>query len=102
MVTVRRTPACQQDPGQGQTKYYLLQVRYDFEEWYRRCNTCAASRGPQTRSLGLMHQYNVGTSFERITIDVAGPFLHSDQGNRYLLIAVNYFSKWLEAYAISN
>jgi hypothetical protein len=49
-----------------------------------------------------MHQYNVGAPFERIAIDVAGPFLRSDHGNRYLLIAVDYFTKWLEVYANPN
>jgi hypothetical protein len=49
-----------------------------------------------------MHQYNVGAPFERIAIDVAGPFPRSDQGNRYLLIAMDYFAKWPEVYAIPN
>jgi transposase InsO family protein len=40
--------------------------------------------------------------FERIAIDVAGPFPRSHQGNRYLLIAMICFTKWSEAYAIPN
>jgi len=49
-----------------------------------------------------MHQYNVGTPFERIAIDIAGPFQESDKGNRYFLIAMDYFTKWPEVYAIPN
>jgi hypothetical protein len=49
-----------------------------------------------------MHQYNVGAPFERIAIDVTGPFPRSDQGNRYLLIAMDYFTKWPEAYGIPD
>jgi hypothetical protein len=49
-----------------------------------------------------MHHYSNGSLFERITIDVAGPFPWSDQGNRYLLITVYYFTKWPEACAIPN
>ena len=37
---------------------------------------------------------------ERIAIDVMGSFVLSDRGNRYLLVAMDYFSKWPEAYAI--
>jgi hypothetical protein len=37
-----------------------------------------------------------------IDVLVAGPFPWSDQGNRYLLIAMDYFTKWSEAYAIPN
>jgi hypothetical protein len=49
-----------------------------------------------------MHQYKVGAPFKRIAIDVAGPFPRSDQVNRYLLIAMDYFTKWPEVYAIPN
>jgi hypothetical protein len=49
-----------------------------------------------------MHQYNVRPLIKRIAIDVAGPFPWSDKGNRYLLIAMDYFTKWPEAYAILN
>jgi hypothetical protein len=41
-------------------------------------------------------------SFERTAIDVAEPFPRSDQRNRYLLIAIDYFTKWLQAWVIFN
>jgi hypothetical protein len=40
--------------------------------------------------------------FQRITIDMVGPFPRSDQGSRYHLIAMEYFTKWPEAYAIPD
>jgi transposase InsO family protein len=49
-----------------------------------------------------MHQRNVGTPLESIATDVEVAFPQSDQGNPYLLVAVDYFTKWPEAYAISN
>jgi hypothetical protein len=49
-----------------------------------------------------MHQYNVGAPFERIAIGIAGSFPESDNGNRYLLIAMDYFKKWPEVCAIPN
>ncbi|PNF14186.1 hypothetical protein B7P43_G12977 [Cryptotermes secundus] len=83
-------------------RFYWLQARTDIEKWCRQCDTCAASRGPRTKNRGQMHQYNVGAPFQRIAIDIAGPFPRSDQGNRYLLIAMDYFTKWPEVYAIPN
>jgi hypothetical protein len=49
-----------------------------------------------------MHQYNVGALFERIAIDVEGPFPRSDKGSCYLLITMDHFTKWPEAYAIPD
>jgi hypothetical protein len=83
-------------------RFYSLQARSDIEKWCQECDTCAASRGPRTRNRGQMHQYNVGAPFERLAIDVAGPCPLSDHGNQYILIAMDYFTKWPEAYAILN
>src|SRR3978361_2553900 len=66
----------------------------DVGDWCRRCTVCAAIKGPRTRSRGPMKQYNVGLPFERIAIDVAGPFPESERGKKYILIAMDYFSKW--------
>jgi hypothetical protein len=49
-----------------------------------------------------MHENNVGAPFENIAIYVAGPFPRREQGSRYLLIGMDYFTQWLEAYAIPN
>jgi hypothetical protein len=83
-------------------RFYRLQARSDIEKWCQECDTCAASRSPRTKNRGQMHQYNVGAPFERIAIDVAGPFPLSDQGNQYHLITMDYFTKWPEAHAIPN
>jgi hypothetical protein len=74
-------------------RYYWLHMKSNSERWCQQCDTCAASRGPRSRNQGLMHQYNVGAPFERIAVDITGPFLESDRGNRYLLVAMDYFTK---------
>ena len=41
-----------------------------------------AAKGPRSRSHGQMKQYNSGAPFERVAMDVAGPFPISKLGNR--------------------
>jgi hypothetical protein len=62
----------------------------------RQCDNCTASRGLWTRNRGQMHRYSVRAPFEMIAIDVARPFPYSDEGNRELLVAMDYFTKWPE------
>ncbi|KAI4872035.1 hypothetical protein NFI96_006518 [Prochilodus magdalenae] len=39
---------------------------------------------------------------ERVAVDILGPFPRSDKGNRYVLVAMDYFTKWPESYAIPD
>jgi hypothetical protein len=65
-------------------------------------DNCAASWGPRTRTRGLIYQYNVGATFERIAMGIAGPFPQSDKRNHYILFAMDYFTTWTEVYLIPN
>jgi hypothetical protein len=78
---VRRSLGCQQNPELCSAMVLLAPGRGDIERWCRLCDIRAASRGPWTRNWGQIHQYNVAVPFERVAIDVAGPFPRSDQGN---------------------
>lgn len=39
---------------------------------------------------------------ERVAVDVMGPFPRTDRGNRYVLVAMDYFTKWPEAYVLPD
>ena len=39
---------------------------------------------------------------ERVAIDIIGPLPETEQGNRYLLVAMDYFTKWPEVYPLPN
>ena len=41
-------------------------------------------------------------ALECIEIDVVGPFRESSKGNKYILTMIDIFTRWPEAYAISN
>lgn len=35
-------------------------------------------------------------------MDVLGPFPVTESGNQYLLVVIDYFTKWSEAYAVPD
>ena len=39
---------------------------------------------------------------EQLAIDILGPLPQSKQGNKYILIAADYFIKWVETYPLMN
>ena len=39
---------------------------------------------------------------ERVSIDVLGPLTETHQGNSYILVVGDYWTKWMEAYPIPD
>ncbi|GBP44168.1 hypothetical protein EVAR_31612_1 [Eumeta japonica] len=39
---------------------------------------------------------------ERIAVDIAGPSLATDNGNKDIVVVIDYVTKWLEMFAIPN
>ena len=39
---------------------------------------------------------------ERLHIDVLGPFIESNSGNKYVIMMVDQFSKWLECFPVPD
>lgn len=83
-------------------RFYWVGMRRDVTEWCRTCEVCAAKKGPPRAPQGPLQIHNAGAPMERVAIDIVGPFPVSSSGNRYILVAMDYFTKWPEAYAIPN
>ena len=49
-----------------------------------------------------MKHYDMGLPMEEIAIDLMDPFPESDSGNKYVLVVMDSFSKWMEAYPVPN
>ena len=49
-----------------------------------------------------MQQEPAGERFERIAIDVMGELPETVNGNKYILVLSDYFTKWTQAFAIKD
>ena len=41
-----------------------------------------------------------GYAFERVHIDIMGPLMETQKGNKYILVIVDQFTKWVEAFPL--
>ncbi|XP_060564385.1 uncharacterized protein LOC132723637 [Ruditapes philippinarum] len=74
----------------------------DIKRWCKTCDVCVSQKHPQRKAKAALKQYNVGAPLERIALDIMGPLPRSDEGNKYVLTIVDYFTKWIVAIPIKN
>ncbi|GFU63018.1 retrovirus-related Pol polyprotein from transposon 412 [Trichonephila clavipes] len=60
------------------------------------------SNGPRKRTRGRLQLYNVGVHFERIAFNILSPLPRSSDGNKNILVVMDYLTKWHEAYPIPD
>ena len=83
-------------------RFYWVGMRRDVIEWTRACDTCRARLGPQHQGRAPLQLYLSGAPMERVGVDITGPFPVTSSGNRFILVAMDYFTKWPEAYPLPN
>ena len=94
--------------GEDRTREQLKRRCY-FPGWSRflksflqACANCAQYyRGKPPRQGGLQ-PFSVGGPWELVSIDVTGPHTKTKRGNVYILTCQDYFSKWVECFALPN
>ncbi|GFY36382.1 retrovirus-related Pol polyprotein from transposon 412 [Trichonephila clavipes] len=83
-------------------RFYRNNGRSDVEKCCRTSDPCAAPKAPRKRTRGRLQLYNVGAPFERIAFDILGPLPRSSEDNNNILVVMDYFTKWSEAYPIPD
>jgi len=81
-------------------QYYWPQIFEDIRTYVQSCEECQR-RGKPTRTEPL-HPIKVGQPFDRIGMDIVGPLPTTEQGNKYIVVATDYLTKWPEAQALTN
>ena len=83
-------------------RFYWPCYQADIMKWIKQCDLCASRKPSTHQNKANLKQYLLGEPMERVAIDIMGPLPKSSSGNKYIMIVVDYFTKWAEAYAIPN
>ncbi|TNN04924.1 Retrovirus-related Pol polyprotein from transposon 17.6, partial [Schistosoma japonicum] len=75
-------------------------IHRDVEEFCKSCDTCARVKSPSKHSRAKLIRMVTTAPYQRVGVDVMGLFPTSQHGNRYILVMVDYFTKWCEAVPI--
>ena len=83
-------------------RFFWPLMRADIERWCRCCRTCSLSKKGPSRGKSPLIQELTSSVWERVAFDIIGPLKTTERGNRFILTVVDYFSKWVEAYPLTE
>ena len=70
--------------------------------YVRSCDSCARVKASFVSRDVVLHPLPIMCMFYRWSVDVAGPFTQSENGNYYIMVMIEHFSKWFDVVAIST
>ena len=105
--------ACHDDPTAGHLStlktYEKVRMRYfwngmfkDIEHWCHSCIDCAMKKVPRGKRKAPLLPIPVDGAFDRVAVDALGPFPATNDGNRYILVFSDYYTRWPEAFAVPS
>jgi len=73
-----------------------------INKWCGNCSICGRKKSDSVKHKAPLCQNIVGDKNERMAIDIIGPLPTTENGNNYIMVVGDYFTKYCEAYPIPN
>ena len=82
-------------------RFYWPGMKNDIRDWVNSCVTCQKRLKPQQKHRHDLIPWKPSYPFHQVALDVLGPLPVSD-GNKYILLMGDQFTKWYEAVAMPD
>ncbi|GKU93134.1 hypothetical protein SLEP1_g6759 [Rubroshorea leprosula] len=82
--------------------YFWPTMKMDTREYIKRCDKCQRFARIQHQPSNPLHLVTAPWPFAKWGMDILGPFLEAKGKKKYLIVAIDYFTKWVEAEAVAK
>lgn len=86
----------------NKSQYYWPHLRKSVQDYVTSCDICEERKNPSKKKRAYMKTHLSGVKFERIAIDIAGPFPKTNNGFVYILVIADYFTKFTEIFPLRD
>ena len=82
-------------------QFYFIGLRTKVANFIRSCDVCQRHSYDNQKPGGFMKPHNYLFPWEEISVDLIGPLPQSKKRNVYLLVIIDIFSNWVEAFPLT-
>ena len=83
-------------------KYWWHGMTEDVRKWVDSCRRCQLSKRGRSNNIGLHKPIMCTRPFQQVHIDLAGPLVRTLKGNKYIVVMIDAFSRYVELDAIPD
>jgi len=88
--------------GQLKEHYYWPGMTVDVRMWTHSCDTCCRTKGPPNKAQGKLTKVHAAAPMDLVAIDLLSGLPTADDNSKYILVVVDYYTRWVEAYSLPN
>ena len=81
---------------------FWYNMKLDCDVHVKTCAVCNRNKKGLKHHHAPLGKYHAGAPLDRVHIDILGPITTSENGNHYVLMLVDQFTKWLECWPLPN
>lgn len=85
-----------------QNVVFWLGMWTDIKQYVKCCSKCQTLKSENQRPAGKLQPITVSQPNKMVGVDIMGPLPSSAQHHEYLLVFVDYFSRWVEFFPMHN
>ena len=83
-------------------RFYWFEIREDIDVWIAKCEICAKNKPPVNKPRAPLGTLNTGAPLDRLATDILGPLPVTPRGTKYILVATDHFTKWVEIISVPD
>ena len=83
-------------------RFYWPGYESDTATWIQECQACQKRNQPQPAQQAPLEAVTSNRPFKKLSWDIMGPLPVTSNGNKYMVVITDIFSKWVEAFPIQS